>query len=80
MPQASICGAKCFPIRLSFESNSSDISRLMFNFEKAPLGLFPYRAYMSHKIDSPNLNKRSIGLLKDWMLICILFFELFQFM
>ena len=35
------------------------------NFEKAPLARFPYRAYLTHKNDSPNLTKKSSGLLKD---------------
>ena len=30
------------------------------NFEKASLGFFPYKAYVSHKNDSSNLTKKSI--------------------
>ena len=44
------------------------------NFEKAPFGLFPYRAYVSHKNDSPNITKKSSGLLKDWWSICLSYF------
>ena len=29
-----------------------------FSFEKALLGRFPYRAYMSHKNDNPNLTQK----------------------
>ena len=28
------------------------------NFEKAPLGFFPYRAYVSHKNDRPDLTQK----------------------
>ena len=28
------------------------------NFEEALLGFFPYRAYVSHKNDSPNLTQK----------------------
>ena len=44
------------------------------NFQKAPLGLFLYRAYISHKNDSPNLSKKSSGLLMDSFSICLSFF------
>ena len=35
------------------------------DFEKLPLGFFPYRAYVFHENDSANLTKKSSGLLKD---------------
>ena len=42
------------------------------NFGKALLGFFSYRAYVSLKIDSPNLTKKSSGLLKDWWSISLI--------
>ena len=41
---------------------------------EALIGLFPYRAYVSHKNDGQNLTQNSSGLLKDWWLICLYFF------
>ena len=70
-------GVECFFTRLVFESSSSDISRFMFsifNFEKSPLGVFPYRAYLSHENYSPKLTKTSNVLLKGWWSICVSYF------